>query len=191
MDFLSYHFYASGSAEDSDAYIYNRIYNGSSPMSGGLAKHTKDIRDILTAESPKRSIGLWLDEYNISWSWNINDSRMRNVKGAVFDALAMIYAHKNGADATMAWNEKDGTYGKIDSDNHLRVSAQVFHLFNSFLIGKQVVDKTSNEENIVSFAVKNADSKQYATALVNRGAEDRVVQLSMLNWKPADIVISG
>lgn len=182
LDFLSYHFYASGSAGDSDNAIYNRVYNPTDPAKDSLFVHTADIQAILDSKSPNRSIPLWLDEYNISWTWETRDERMQNHKGAVYDALALVYAIASGVDATMAWNEKDGIYGKMENDYSLTTTAHTFHLMNNYFIGQQVATSTDVVGPVVNFAIK--DQSRYAYLIINRTDDMHRVRTTFNGWTP-------
>lgn len=172
LDFLTYHFYGSGDLTQSDETIYNRPYNPTDASANTLATTTASIRTILDTESPARHIPLWLDEYNISWSWTNDDPRMHNEKGAAFDALAMIYAHKYGADGTTAWNDYDGVYGKLTgSDYRLQPNAQTYQLLNNYFVGTTVETTSESEAKIVSYAVKNDEDGTHSLMLVNRTNE--------------------
>ena len=162
LDFLTYHFYASGDAYATYETIYNRIksFDGSN----SLSTHTKDLQDILNEEGV--DIPMWMDEYNIYWSWDINAEKMHTHQAAVYDALSFIYAHQNGAEGIAAWNEKDGAYGKFDDDYNLRPSAHVYQLFNNYMVGNVVETSTSAENKVVSFAVKNGEDRSFV--IVNR-----------------------
>lgn len=160
LDFYSYHVYVSGDRNDSD----DAIYDGAQ----GIGSATRAIVDILKEESPKRHIPAFLNEYNISWSWEVRDPRMTNNKGVVFDALSLIAALSNGADGTNAWNEKDGIYGKIAPDDTLRPGAHGFHLFNGYLRGQVVSSSSSDDKSVVTFAVVDVAKKQRSLLIVNR-----------------------
>jgi len=182
LDFFTYHFYASGNQNETDAQIYNRVHYPGDPNVGTLQKHTKDIRAILDELSPSRHIPLYLDEYNISWTWTNNDPRMQNHKGGVFDALAMVYAADNGADGTTAWNEMDGVYGKMDGSYNLRPSARVFHMFNNYLNGTRAASSTGDPSTVVAYAVKTDSTK--SIALINRSASMAKLNLQFNGWVP-------
>ena len=169
LDFFSYHAYASGSKDDSDTQIFNRT-----EYFGGA---TNRIVAIMKEASPKRPIPVFFDEYNISWTWETRDPRMTNVKGAIFDALTMVAAVTNGADATMAWNEKDGVYGKMDDSYHPRPSTKTFALFNRYLVGSLVSASTSAPEAVVACAVQSAAPSRKSVLLINRSGHDRSVVL--------------
>jgi len=171
LDFLSYHFYASGDQRDAGKTIFDRVNNPENPTAGSAAKHTRDIRGIVDSLSPDRHIPIWLDEYNISWTWTNNDPRMRNHMGAIFDTLVMIYAHRNGADAAAAWNEKDGVYGKMDDNYNLQTTAHAYHLLNGYAVGKVVSSVSEDESRLVTFAVKDKRGK-LTYLVINRSEGD-------------------
>jgi len=184
LDFLSYHFYANGDLTESDEYVYERIHDTKDPNRGTLAKHTKDIREIVDRLSPDRRIPIYLNEFNISWTWTNNDPRMQNHKGAVFDALSMIYAHLNGADGTNAWNEMDGVYGKTDGQYALRPPAHAFQLFNNYLVGDVAPATTGSERAIVPFAVQDPATGARSLLLVNRTNEVQRAAVAFAGWTP-------
>ena len=166
LDFVSIHFYASGNKAESDAQVYGRT--------GSLLRHTRDVVRILEEEVPGRAVPIHVNEHNISWTFTNDDPRMRNHKGAVFDALAITAALDGGATATNAWNERDGVYGKMDTRNALRPSAHVYHLFNRHLVGARVATATSDSA-VVPYAVTHPEAGSRALVLINRSdAEQRV-----------------
>lgn len=183
LDFLSFHGYASGDPTESDAAIYNRIYNPTDRTVNSLAKHTADIRAMLDRASPNRHIPLWMDEYNISWAWWTGEKRMHNNKGAVFDALAMLYLTEAGADATMAWNEKDGAYGKTDDEDVLRPGAHVFHLMNRYMVGSRAKTQSGDESAIAATAVLDSRG-EHALLIINRSDKRQQVIPQMQDWQP-------
>jgi xylan 1,4-beta-xylosidase len=160
LDFFSYHIYASGSAQEPDPSVYDKTKR--------IGSYTRAIVAMLKEESPDRPIPAHLNEYNISWDWRIRDKRMTSHKGAVFDALALVAAVSSGAEATNAWNERDGIYGKMGPDYRLRPGAHVFHLFNRYLVGDVVPSRSSDDSRIVVWAVKNAAKKQKTLVVINR-----------------------
>jgi hypothetical protein len=186
LDYFSFHFYASGSAGDTDTHIFNRLHNPMNPNVNSMSKHVADIRAILTQESPNRYIPAWNDEYNISWTWTTRDVRMTNNKGAVFDALAMVYSHLNGADVTTAWNEKDGTYGKMDDSYNRRITADVFQLMNNFFVGNRVTSNTASPGPVVTFAVVNPAQNRKSYLVINRSDNQHRVVTNFGGWTPAN-----
>ena len=170
LDFFSYHAYASGSKDDSDTQVFDRT-----EFFGGA---TSRIAAIMASASPKRRIPVFFDEYNISWTWETRDPRMTNVKGAIFDALAMVSAVTNGADSTLAWNEKDGIYGKMDDSYHPRPGMKTFSLFNRYLVGSLASAATSAPDAVVACAVQSAAPSRRSLLLINRSGHDRSVVLT-------------
>ena len=113
---------------------------------------------MLDTVSPGRRIPIQLNEYNISWTWQTQDVRMKNYMGAVFDAIALTSMAKAGATATCAWNERDGVYGKMDGEYNLRPAANVFHLLNAYGIGNIAATSLSDPTRVMAFAVQNPKS---------------------------------
>jgi hypothetical protein len=184
LDYLSFHAYASGSASDSDEFVYNRAYNPTQ-TANSVTKHSKDIRDILSQESPNRRIPLWLDEYNISWTWQTYDARMKNHKGAVFDALILVKALESGVDATTAWNEKDGVYGKMGDDYVRRVTAETFQLFNKYLRGQRVSATTSTTTTSIVPMATIYNGKR-AFVVINRSPVWQRIFVNFNGWTPSN-----
>lgn len=176
LDFLTFHFYASSKPADSDDSIFDRTQ--------ALSKHTRAIVQIMREESPGRFIPAHVNEYNINYNYRNNEPRMRNYKGAIFDALSIIAAVDSGASATNAWNERDGgTYGKMDGTNNLRAGAHVYQIFNNYLDGERVATTSSDERAIVSFAVKNHAKNMYSYLIANRSPVAQSVKTSFRNWR--------
>lgn len=176
LDFMSYHFYATGNTTDSDEQIYNRTQT--------LARHSADIAQILREESPDRFIPAHLNEYNVSYDYRSPDLRMRNNKGAVFDALSIIAAIDSGTSVTNAWNERDGIYGKMDANSNLRIGAETFQLFNNYLVGDRVATTTSDDNSAVVYAVKNRATNLKSYLVVNRTPNVQRVDTSFGDWQP-------
>ncbi len=174
LDFFTYHAYASGSRSDSDDHIFDRA-----AVCGEFAH---SIRSILAASVPQRHIPLFMDEYNISWTWETRDTRMTDNKSAVFDALAIAAAIRSGADGTAAWNDKDGIYGKMDGADHLRPSAHLFSMLNSYGVGQCVQATTDDTLSIVAYAVRS--DHYYGLWIINRSDLPQSVSVTSANWKP-------
>ncbi|MDR1284164.1 MAG: hypothetical protein LBK99_25610 [Opitutaceae bacterium] len=170
LDFFSFHGYATGTADQPDAFIYDKA-----AWLGSLIKKHRAMLDEL---SPDRHIEVHLNEYNIAWTWRIKEPRMRNHKGAVFDSLFLIAAVMARADVTNAWNDQEGVYGKMDVKNGytLRPPAHVFHYFNNWLVGRSVKAATDQPRAVVPFAIR-AEDGSHAFVLVNRSASIVTVNL--------------
>lgn len=159
LDFFSIHAYASGSAQTPDAEVYDRAK--------AMGDFSEKTVALMKKVSPTRKIPVFLDEYNISWTWETRDPRMTNAKSGVFDALTMVATTRAGVDSAQAWNEKDGIYGKTDADDNRRPAAEVFHLFNTYLIGDRVAAQ-SGSGAVVAYAVANPATKRRSLLLINR-----------------------
>lgn len=177
LDFFSFHGYATGTPDQPDAFIYDKA--------GWLGSLIKKHRSMLDELSPDRHIELHFNEYNISWTWKIKEPRMRNHKGAVFDSLLLIAANAARADVTNAWNDQEGTYGKMDvKDGYtLRPPAHVFHYFNNWLVGRGVQATTTHPKAVVPFAVESADGTR-AFVLVNRSNAANTVTFTFADQSP-------
>lgn len=181
LDFLSYHFYASGNLNDSDRQIlYNRVAD--------LERHSRDIMQIVAEESPERAIPVHLNEYNISWTFQNNDPRMQSYKGAIFDALIMVAAANTGNAATNAWNERDGIYGKMDGNSELRVTGHTFQLFNSYLRGSRVAVASSSED-VVLLAVEDKATGRRSILVINRSPSIQQVAIDFKGWSPGSYAL--
>ncbi|RRJ95298.1 alpha-L-arabinofuranosidase [Opitutaceae bacterium TAV4] len=183
LDFFSFHGYATGTPDQPDALIYDKA-----AWLGSLIKKHRALLDEL---SPDRHIEVHLNEYNISWTWKISEPRMRNHKGAVFDSLFLIAAVKARADVTNAWNDQEGTYGKMDVKNGyiLRPPAHVFHYFNNWLVGRSASATTTHPKAVVPFAVESADGTR-AFVLVNRSNAANTATLTFAGQSPSTATVT-
>lgn len=168
LDFLSVHMYASGNTAEPDIHIWDRTES--------FGKSARGLREALDAMSPDHHIELHVNEFNISWTWETREPRMVNHIGAVFDALAMVQLANAGVDMIHAWNECDGVYGKMDNAYTLRPSANVFHLFNEYLVGDVMKSASSRARQVVPFAVAHNGTR--SLLLINRTDQERVVDVS-------------
>ncbi len=108
---------------------------------------------------------------------------MTNQISAVYDAIAMIAITNSGATGSMAWNESDGWYGKLENQWvkwARRPSSYVYQLFNSHLQGAIVNSRSSDSNLVMSYAVKSANKE--ALALVNRSQIDRTLPITFTGW---------
>ncbi|MGE9293186.1 MAG: GH39 family glycosyl hydrolase [Puniceicoccales bacterium] len=176
LDFLSYHAYASGNAEETDVNIFNRA--------DSLGKNLATIRTMLDDISPSRKIELHLNEYNICYTHRVRDKRMANHKGGIFDALVFVQLVENGADVGNAWNECDQVYGKMGRDYTLRPPAHIFHYFNQLMRGDAVQVTSDHRDVIVPFAVKHGNEHNWV--LINRSP---FATTTLLDSKGSDVAM--
>jgi len=189
LDFFTVHIYASGDRADSDGHVYDAAET--------VAERMAWFSTLLAQKSPTRRIPVLLDEFNISWSWENRDPRMTTEKGAVFDALVFAAAARGGATGTMAWNERDGIYGKMDNTNVLRPSAHLFHLCNTYLIGAVAATHSDAPRAVVAFAVRNAEQHRWSLLLINRSDTDHTTSITCtgapmpVSWQLYEISTAG
>ncbi|MFC4779443.1 hypothetical protein ACFO9Q_21825 [Paenibacillus sp. GCM10023252] len=171
LDFISYHTYNSGSTSDTNASIW--------ASAQGLGATTTAIKSIISTYTT-RQIETFHDEFNISW--NPPDGRMNNEKGMIFDALAMMSITKAGATGSMAWNESDGWYGKLEgwAPYNKRASAHLYNLFNTDMGGTIAATSTSDSSKVDLMGTYGGSWKKLA--LVNRAEADQTVQISFSGW---------
>ena len=176
LDFFSYHAYASGSAADSDETIFDHAQ--------GFGGTAKAIAAAVRAARPGPPVPVFCDEYNISYTWETRDPRMTDIRGAVFDALAMTGAVSGGAAGTAAWNECDGIYGKMDDRYRLRPAATLLRWLNTWMIGAVVSAASADPHAVAAYAVRSATGRR-ALLLVNRSPYPRRVTLTGWGQSPA------
>jgi hypothetical protein len=160
LDFFSYHAYASGDAKDSDEAVYNNA--------AGMGNSVGKVVDLIKKHLPRRPIPVFLDEYNVSWTWETRDVRMTNQKSAVFDALVAISTIRAGVAALFPWNEQDGIYGKTDSTDTRRPGADFQMLCAKYLVGDVVSVKSDDEKQVMAMAVRQKATQKVNLLLVNR-----------------------
>lgn len=180
LDFFSCHVYATNDSSLPDERIFN--------IAASWGQRAKALRDLLDRISPKRTIPISVNEFNVSWTWESRDPRMTNHKGAVFDAIAMTTLLTNGADSTVAWNDVDGIYGKMSRDFELRPSAHLYHVLNRNFIGNVVATQSSDPQRVVVFAVVQGNGAAPALMLVNRSGTEQEVRASVFGqgWQKGD-----
>ncbi len=171
LDFVSYHSYESGSTSDANSLIWDKAQK--------VGRHTTKIKSILSQYTTK-NVQTFHDEFNISY--NPPDSRMNNIKGAIFDALALTSIAKAGATGTMAWNESDGWYGKLDpySSYARRPSANLYNFLNTDMGGNIVSTSVSDATKIDVMGTAGGSWKKLM--LINRSEADQSVALSFSGW---------
>ncbi len=161
VDFVSWHRYASGNANESNDQIMAYTPN--------YGQQVRDFRKITQQYIPQRHIPLFLSEYNINYAWDSGEKRQNTYIGAVWFASVFKHLAEAGVDMATSWHLKDGIYGIIDPENHLRPSATVFSWGIKYLTGT-VVKTTSDRSSIEALAVKN-DNGEASLLLINKSAQ--------------------
>ena len=175
LDFFSVHHYATGSPDEPDRVIYEKAFL--------MARDIADLAAALRSALPGKPLDIFLDEFNICYSWRIPETRMTDHKGAVFDALSLIaYSRVPGLTGTNAWNDQDRVYGKMDNEGNLRPAAHVYHYFNQFLIGTPADTTTTAPRAVVPLAVTGPGTPAFV--LVNRTNAPQTVTLQQTSPLP-------
>jgi hypothetical protein len=170
LDFYSTHLYVSGKSGESDSLIFQKASGPQFPI--------RRLRAYLDEASPRRHIPLYVNEFNISYDWRQGDRRMTTGFGAVWDAWFILTALEVGAEATAAWNECDGTFGKTTPKHERRLGAEAYHWWTQHLIGTQVRATLPDADAAQIKACAVMAKGQKRLLVVNRGARPRTVRLS-------------
>lgn len=164
VDFISYHHYGSGDKQAEEAELLDAALG----LAGGAhAMH------VALREAGHQDLPVYLDEHNTFWTWKADHERKRmaSMTGALFDALSTTALIRGGhTQGHVAWNDSDGTYGKMSSgDFALRPAGHFYHLANHHLIGDWVLAQTTCGDAVTAFAVDAGEHR--ALLLINRGDE--------------------
>ena len=162
LDFYSFHAYASGDAKDPD----DKVYARATAFGEAARSLVRTVR-----EAAGRDVPTFFDEYNVSWTWETRDPRMTDARSAVFDALAIEGCLDAGLAGMMAWNERDGVYGKTDADDRIRPSGRMFALLNA--------EGRGAARRLLGSAVVRGWATKRAAVLINRGEEPAEVRLDV------------
>jgi Glycosyl hydrolases family 39 len=176
-NFISYHQYPNFSDTStppaaSDAAIWSQA--------AAIGSFTTNIKAAFPGSWS--AVETFHDEHNITWRSN-DDARMKNIKGAIWDALAMISIVNAGATAACAWNESDDRFGKLESSSGgyaLRPAAHLWQMFTTDMTGTVVANSSSNTSQLVSFATTNGSWKKFC--LINRSGVAKTVRINFSGW---------
>lgn len=185
LDFVSYHSYPNFNGDTPP--VFDTPDSAIWDQASALGAVTVGVRNVVAAYySDPEVIELFQDEYNINWRLNFSVSpsyepRMNNMKGAVWDALAMIAVVQARATGGMAWNEADLAYGKLANGTYApRPAAHVYHLFNHHLTGTVAPAGSTDASKVTALAVREGNQRRIA--LVNRSGSNQTAMLSFAGW---------
>ncbi len=167
VDFISWHRYVTGDAEESTDAIMS--------YTPEYATQVQKFRKLAEEYIPDRRVPLLLGEYNINHSWNSGEKRQQTHVGAVWFGSVHKHLADAGIDMAASWHLKDGVYGLIDSDNNLRPAATVFAWGIKYLTGK-VMETESDEPSVEAMAVQQAKGKR-SLLLINKSAKSAQVSI--------------
>ena len=174
LDFISWHSYATGDYDADLQTIWSSGFgqgNFVSSMKTEFAKYST------------RTIEYFHDEFNINWGWSPPDKKMSDYRGMIFDALFIVTAINGGVTGTMAWNESEDAYGKMDPSFNKRPGAYLYHIFNKKLIGNSICNSNSGDnKKLVVLAAKNDSLLQFV--VINRSGSDQHYKFSFTGLPP-------
>ncbi len=202
LDFVSVHSYSSFQAFDPVGDANNQ---GIWQSAENRAYVMTPVRQVLNQARQRwgaRNIALFHNEFNISGNYQLNDPRMRDERGMIYDALAFAAIANSGMNGAMAWNEADGIYGKLapaSGGNWTpRPAVPVFNLYNRYFRGDIVktsaptrvldagkVGRGEIAANVVTtFGV--AAPRHKSLALINRSGQAQTVRIRWGSAATAD-----
>lgn len=154
MDFFSWHHYAMAPAESG---VTEEERNQDLMSSIGWLANSAVSTIINYAKTQGMDhLEFFMDEFNIQYVWTPYEKRTHNNVGAVWFATVIRDMAKNGIDATMMWNAKDGAYGLLPDDSGISAPGQLYLWGNRYLNGK-IHKITSSQPKIDAIAIKKAD----------------------------------
>ena len=192
LDFLSYHQYAT---EFSGA--DNVLFERATTLGGATDRVRKSL---VRWPSTTRTVSLYHDEWNMYYNafrsrkdptnpadpnYPLNDiAKQQDVRSAIFDAMGMASMIKAGADATMAWNESDGWYGKMgDGPGYARRhSTYLFNLYNTHLRGNIMTSSTGEATRFYIYPVISGSKKNFV--VVNQIDAKQAVKMTFTGATP-------
>jgi hypothetical protein len=159
VDFVSWHNYASGDIDDPNDYVFQRA--------DALAKQAAYVKEQVAALVPNRKLDLFLDEYNVKWTWDPIERRHGNNVGAVFQSLVLTRMAALGLSGVAVWQSKGHAYGLIDADDTVRATGRLYQIGGALLVGDRVESASTDSAAVEVFAVLNADGGR-TVMLINR-----------------------
>ena len=168
LDFISYHQYGSTIGRVDNRELLPSEYFDRAETLGQVTGRVRKSVELLYGTAPRPAY--YHDEYNLlanaGGASSGNRDAQSQITGAIFDAIGMASMIRDGADATLAWNESDGWYGKLDDDINYtkRAGAYVYQLYNAHLRGS-VKD---SDAAATTFTVYPVSSGKKNFALINK-----------------------
>jgi hypothetical protein len=176
FDFYSYHYYPTKNTTDSESKILQNQKKS--------VEHARKVKELLLNKVKNDKIpNIILSEYNISASWESHDPRMHEIFGAIYDTINNFQHLEGGVYSTMAWNDADDVYGKMDENYNMRIGGEVMQIVNQIKQGNLV--KVNNPfKDIDAYAVKSDKGK--CLIIINPNNKEIPIELDKLNGKIVD-----
>ncbi len=172
VDFVSWHRYGSLDAHEST----DNLMSGTPNYYGA---GVQQFQSIVKQYIPDRKVPLLLGEYNINSSWDSGEQRQNTNIGAVWFASVLKHLADAGIDMATHWHLKDGIYGLIDPQNHLRPAATVFAWAIKYLTGS-VMNADSSHPFVEAMAVTQANGRR-SLLLINKSAGSAKLSIQAVN----------
>lgn len=172
MDFITWHNYASGDVNESNASVFAKADT--------LAGYAKRCVDVVARKQPGKKMETFLTEMNVKWTWDPFERRHANNVGAVFQASVVKRMALAGVTGMTVWHAKGNAYGLIDADNRLRATGRIYQIGSNELIGIVVGSTTHDATLLEALPVIRADGSRAVLLLCKA---DRTVNLP--EWRKA------
>jgi hypothetical protein len=166
IDFISWHRYGSGNANESTDTLMAYTPN--------YGNQVRKIREITNQYLPGRKVPLFLGEYNVNYSWKSGEQRQNTHVGAVWFASVLKHLADAGIEMAASWHLKDGIYGMIDPQNQLRPAATVFEWGLKYLVG-EVIQTQSSDPSLEVLAIRR--QRGHALLLINKSGSPTKLNL--------------
>jgi Glycosyl hydrolases family 39 len=167
IDFISWHRYGSGNANESTDTLMAYTPN--------YGNQVRKVREITNQYLPGRKVPLFLGEYNVNYSWKSGEQRQNTHIGAVWFASALKHLADAGIEMAASWHLKDGIYGMIDPQNQLRPAATVFEWGLKYLVG-EVIQTQSSDPLLEALAIRRSQWG-HALLLINKSGSPTKLNL--------------
>ncbi|CBL45926.1 Hypothetical protein HDN1F_23430 [gamma proteobacterium HdN1] len=164
LDYLTFHYYSTGSATLSNQEV--------------AQKFRSTAQKIATlAKSVQGKAGIMLTEYNINYAWQTPDLRMATHESAAFDLYFLIHLMPiDGLVSTFAWNDLNSNYGKLGSQGEFRPSAYLYHFLNGLFVGTVCnVSAIGLPDDVAIAAILKGGKKRIAASNVSNATQKIVL----------------
>ncbi len=151
-DFVTYHQYGVGEVFDANEKLF-----GTLPT---IEKNARFIRETVDQAGGGRAIPIYLDEYNVKWTWTPMERRHGNSVGAVFQAGVLRRAALAGINGANVWHLKGNAYGILDGANRERLTAPLFKWGPRYLAGTLATATVSDDGALEVLPVLLADGNR-------------------------------
>lgn len=162
IDFVTWHNYATGQLDEANTAIFDKVDRN-------LVPNAHNVLSALRQKLPNKRVETFLDEYNISWTWQTRDPRMGNNVGAVFQALVVKKLAEAGVTGLTVWHALDNIYGLLSSDGAMRTPAHLFLWGRPLLTGQMAAVTSSNPTAAEALAVTAASGERSVLLIVEAG----------------------